>query len=41
MLRSESPDLVRAEIYGYLVTHHTISALICQAATEPTSTPTE
>jgi hypothetical protein len=34
VLRSKSPDLVRAEIYGYLLTHHAISALICRAATE-------
>ncbi len=30
----QSPDMVRQEIYGYLLTHHAISALICQAATE-------
>ena len=34
VLRSESPDMVRQEIYGYLLTHYAISALICQAATE-------
>lgn len=34
VLRSQSPDLVRAEIYGYLLTHHAISELICQAATD-------
>jgi hypothetical protein len=34
ILRSRSPDTVRQEIYGYLLTHHAISALICQAATE-------
>jgi len=34
VLRSKSPDLVRAEIYGYLLTHYAISALICQAATD-------
>jgi hypothetical protein len=34
ILRSRSPDMVRQEIYGYLLTHHAISALICQAATE-------
>jgi hypothetical protein len=34
VLRSQSPDLVRQEIYGYLLTHSAISALICQAATE-------
>jgi hypothetical protein len=34
VLRSKSPDLVRQEIYGYLLTHYAISALICTAATE-------
>ena len=34
MLRSQSPDMVRQEIYGYLLTHYAISALICKAATE-------
>jgi len=33
VLRSHSPDLVRQEIYGYLLTHYAISALICTAAT--------
>jgi hypothetical protein len=33
VLRSKSPDLVYAEIYGYLLTHHAISALIARAAT--------
>ena len=32
--RSKNPDMVRQEIYGYLLTHYAISALICQAATE-------
>ncbi len=40
VLRSKSPDMVRQEIYGYLPTHYAISALICQAATRPASTPT-
>jgi hypothetical protein len=26
--------MIRQEIYGYLLTHHAISALICKAATE-------
>ena len=26
--------MARQEIYGYLLAHHAISALICQAATE-------
>ncbi|WP_370950403.1 IS4 family transposase [Amycolatopsis sp. cg5] len=34
VLRSKSPDLVRQEIYGYLLAHHALSALICRAATE-------
>ena len=34
VLRSGSPDMVRQEIYGYLLTHYAISALICTAATE-------
>ena len=34
MLRSRSPDMVRQEIYGYLLAHWAISGLICQAATE-------
>jgi hypothetical protein len=34
VLRSKSPDLVHQEIYGYLLTHYAISALICRAATE-------
>jgi len=34
VLRSKSPDLVRQEIYGYLLTHYAIAALICRAATE-------
>jgi Insertion element 4 transposase N-terminal/Transposase DDE domain len=34
ILRSKSPDMVRQEIYGYLLTHWALSALICKAATE-------
>ncbi len=34
VLRSRSPDMVRQEIYGYLLTHYAIAALICRAATE-------
>jgi hypothetical protein len=34
VLRSQSPDMVRQEIYGYLLAHYAISALICRAATE-------
>jgi hypothetical protein len=34
ILRSKSPDMVRQEIYGYLLTHYAISSLICRAATE-------
>ena len=39
-LRSKSPDMVRQEIYGYLLTHYAISALICRAATEAGIDPT-
>jgi transposase IS4-like protein/DDE family transposase len=34
ILRSRSPDMVRQEIWGYLLTHYAISALICTAATQ-------
>jgi hypothetical protein len=34
VLRSHSPDMVRQEIFGYLLTHYALSALICRAATE-------
>jgi hypothetical protein len=34
ILRSQSPDMVRQEIYGYLIAHYAVSAMICQAATE-------
>lgn len=34
VLRSKSPDMLRQEIYGYLLTHYAIAALICRAATE-------
>ena len=33
VLRSQSPQMVEQEIYGYLLTHYAISVLICQAAT--------
>jgi hypothetical protein len=33
ILRSKSPDMVRQEIWGYLLTRYAISALICTAAT--------
>jgi hypothetical protein len=33
VLRPGSPDLVRQEIWGYLLTHYAISALTCTAAT--------
>jgi hypothetical protein len=33
ILRSRSPDMIRQEIWGYLLTHYAISALICTAAT--------
>jgi hypothetical protein len=31
ILRWQSPDLVKQEIWGYLLTHYAISALICTA----------
>lgn len=34
VLRSKTPDMVRQEIYGYLIAHYAICALICRAATE-------
>jgi hypothetical protein len=34
VLRSKSPGMARQEIYGYLLTHYAISAVICRAATE-------
>jgi hypothetical protein len=34
VLRSKSPDMARQEIYGHLLTHYALSALICPAATE-------
>src|SRR5262249_31115057 len=33
VLRSQSPDMIEQEIWGYLLAHHAISALICTAAT--------
>lgn len=33
VLRSGSPDLIEQEIWGYLLTHYALSALICTAAT--------
>ena len=33
ILRSQSPPMVTQEIWGYLLTHYAISALICVAAT--------
>ncbi|MET8409337.1 IS4 family transposase, partial [Streptomyces sp. NPDC005195] len=34
ILRSRSPDMVRQELYGYLLAHYAIVSLICRAATE-------
>jgi len=39
VLRSRSPDMVRQEIYGYLLAHYAISALIRKAATEAGAAP--
>ena len=33
VLRSQSPDMAEQEIWGYLLAHYAISALICNAAT--------
>jgi hypothetical protein len=33
VLRSGSPELIEQELWGYLLTHYAISALICAAAT--------
>ena len=33
VLRSGSPEMIEQEIWGYLLTHYAISALICAAAT--------
>ena len=41
VLLSKSPDMVRQEIYGYLLTHYAISALPAGPPPRPTSTPTE
>jgi Transposase DDE domain len=34
ILRSKSPQMVRQEIYGYLLAHYALSDLRCRAATE-------
>lgn len=34
ILRSKNPDMVRQEIYGYLLAHNAISSLVATAATE-------
>ena len=34
VLRSKTPGMVHQEIYGYLLTHYAITALISRAATE-------
>ena len=39
ILRSQSPDMIEQEIWGYLLTHHAISALICTAATAASIDP--
>jgi hypothetical protein len=33
ILRSQSPDTVKQEIWGYFLTHYAVTALICTAAT--------
>lgn len=39
VLRSHSPDMVRQEIYGYLLSHRALTGLICAAATEADTDP--
>lgn len=39
VLRSHKPDMVRQEIYGFLLTHHALTSLICAAATEADTDP--
>ncbi|MFC8235707.1 hypothetical protein [Streptomyces sp. NPDC057284] len=39
ILRSKSPQMVRQEIYGYLLTHYALSDLRCRAATEASTNP--
>ena len=39
VLRSQSPAMAGQEIWGYLLTHYAISALICTAATEAATDP--
>jgi Transposase DDE domain len=39
VLRSQSPDLVEQELWGYLLTHYAISALTCTAATSAGTGP--
>jgi hypothetical protein len=39
VLRSQSPPMVEQEIWGYLLTHYAISALICTAATAAGTDP--
>ncbi|MEU6715640.1 hypothetical protein ABZ897_29610 [Nonomuraea sp. NPDC046802] len=34
VLRSKESNMALAEIYGYLLTHYALSALICETATE-------
>jgi hypothetical protein len=39
VLRSGSPDMIEQEIWGYLLAHYAISALICAAATNAGTGP--
>jgi hypothetical protein len=39
VLRSKSPDMVKAEIYGLLLTQWALAALICDAATQTDTGP--
>jgi hypothetical protein len=39
ILRSRSPEMVRQEIYGYLLAHYAVCAFLCQASTETSIDP--
>jgi hypothetical protein len=39
ILRSQSPDMVKQEIWGYLLTHYALCALICGGATAAGTDP--
>ena len=39
VLRSKSPDMVRQEVWAFLLTHYAIRDLICQAAEQADTDP--